>query len=163
MGSALLARHTKGAAAAERRVREQYEAKLREKQKQLNSVQDRLQVRAMPALQLPGGKSLFRASGFDCLGHRKTAGKSMPALQLSPGRWGVTVGLCRCQGGCLDSCFTHLCLTPIAIFAMQHRGNPAHPQVTSRSVVTGNELQRANIGAVGCFVLVACLVLMPRC
>lgn len=44
VGTALLARHTKEAAAAERRVREQYEAKLRDKQKQLNAVQDRLQV-----------------------------------------------------------------------------------------------------------------------
>ena len=46
MANALLASHKKEAAAAERRVSEQYEAKLREKQKQLNSVQDRLQVRS---------------------------------------------------------------------------------------------------------------------
>lgn len=34
----------KEAAACERKLREQYEAKLREKQKELNSVQNRLQV-----------------------------------------------------------------------------------------------------------------------
>ena len=44
MATALLASHKKEAAAAERRVREQYEAKLREKQKHLHVVQDRLQV-----------------------------------------------------------------------------------------------------------------------
>lgn len=41
---ALLASHNKEAATAERKVREQYETRLREKQKQLNSVQTRLQV-----------------------------------------------------------------------------------------------------------------------
>ena len=43
--TALLGSHKKEAAAAERKVKEQYEAKLREKQKELNSVQNRLQVR----------------------------------------------------------------------------------------------------------------------
>ena len=44
VASALLASHKKEAAAAERKQREQYDARLREKQMQLNSVQDRLQV-----------------------------------------------------------------------------------------------------------------------
>ena len=48
VAAALLARHKKEAAAGERRLREQYEAKLREKQKQLHAVQDRLQVRSAP-------------------------------------------------------------------------------------------------------------------
>lgn len=46
--TALLASHKKDAAVAERRVREQFEAKLREKQKQLLALQDRLQVRSVP-------------------------------------------------------------------------------------------------------------------
>lgn len=46
MANALLASHKKEAAAAERRVREQYEVRLREKQKQLHAVQERLQVRS---------------------------------------------------------------------------------------------------------------------
>ena len=48
VATALLGSHKKEAAAAERRVREQYEAKLREKQKQLSAVQDRLQVKLSP-------------------------------------------------------------------------------------------------------------------
>ena len=45
VATALLASHKKEAATAERKVREQYEAKLREKQMQLHSVQSKLQVR----------------------------------------------------------------------------------------------------------------------
>lgn len=44
VANALLGSHRKEAAAAERRLKEQYEVKLRDKQKQLNDVQDRLQV-----------------------------------------------------------------------------------------------------------------------
>lgn len=44
VATALLVSHRKEAAACERKLREQYEAKLREKQKELNSVQNRLQV-----------------------------------------------------------------------------------------------------------------------
>ena len=43
---ALLATHKKEAAVAERKVREQYESKLRQKQMQLTAVQNQLQVRA---------------------------------------------------------------------------------------------------------------------
>jgi len=41
---ALLASHKKEAAAGERRMREQYDTRLREKQLQLNLAQNRLQV-----------------------------------------------------------------------------------------------------------------------
>ena len=42
---ALLTTHKKAAAVAERKVREQYESKLRQKQMQLTAVQNQLQVR----------------------------------------------------------------------------------------------------------------------
>lgn len=51
VANALLASHRKEAAAAERRLKEQYELKLREKQKQLNNVQDRLQVTSTTMLK----------------------------------------------------------------------------------------------------------------
>jgi hypothetical protein len=44
VGNALLASHKKEAAAGERRIREQYDIRLREKQIQLNLAQNRLQV-----------------------------------------------------------------------------------------------------------------------
>ena len=52
VANALLASHRKETAASGRRLKEQYELKLREKQKQLNSLQDRLQVKSTALLLL---------------------------------------------------------------------------------------------------------------
>lgn len=90
LAAALLASLKKEAAAAERRVREQFEAKLREKQKQLLALQDRLQVRSAPAflsrMAEVGPTSKIRKERRVCPVRHHTRGlctQKQPVVQLA--------------------------------------------------------------------------------